>query len=930
LVALNNIDWTAPNGVVTNRCGENQLELSFTLEHGMATSQLFNIYIGHVANLHIVTGVFINSTPIAPTPQVFPSTTVVGYDSGLTFEVAVPPSNGSVPGKTDVVITYEVFGNSCIGCQVQRIFVFDSQNIEECHDVTSEIIPFYLTGDDFIFDYLIVEEPNNILSTTSLFNCSQPTLGCSGTGDYQIEDDLIIDRDIVFNANANLDENITLLDDIAISVEQSSVAYFENYLLNTCDGKWEGITVEAGSTLEMSNCVVTDANAAIVLEGGATLILDNVTFRNCDVAIISNGDNLLDIQNCIFENCTNGIQINGDPTSVIVSRNIFDGCSSRCITIRNNTSRVNIFPEVGSENVFRNSNEGIGVFNGSAHIQHNIFENIRKSIRIDGSKDMKSIIRRNQIGFNQVGIEVVGSNFHADYNDIGTASGNYGHHAVDVVFSEDYQIEFNNIDAEETGVYTFVSYGEVHENIIGMNSAPAMGVDRFFGGDDVLDNIIHARYTPVRGNGTEGDLIKNNTMTSLKEGVIVIGGSTDSTIEENDIDVPRNGVLLINSLGNNINCNSIAAGGDAIEVNQNSDEQIITDNILNGAHNDVLIQSVIGRQEHHGNIFDGEYITAEGDALNNIDLSRFVIDDDPDPMVDQYDPEFPNPAELKNYDEFTGNYGSCSLIGSPIGKKFKDPEYACNYLQRIESYKTTNPKFYWNAMYHMMRFYLLTIPSETWPICITMKWNESLPCGLKDLVIKETDLKRSLSSESENNYENTETIVETQLSELQEEVCTAELQTLWKDAYLFILKKIKGDTLIESEKNRLDEIARQCATEFGDAVHWARALAAEYNDTNYTQYDSTCENNIEPRRAENQRVQSITYSISPNPAHEFIRINSSSDGYHNLDIYNTEGKRMDNIQYVGHYIEYNISELTNGIYYIKDDINSEIIKFIKL
>ena len=902
----------------------------------MATSQLFNIYIGHVANLHIVTGVFINSTPIAPTPQVFPSTTVVGYDSGLTFEVAVPPSNGSVPGKTDVVITYEVFGNSCIGCQVQRIFVFDSQNIEECHDVTSEIIPFYLTGDDFIFDYLIVEEPNNILSTTSLFNCSQPTLGCSGTGDYQIEDDLIIDRDIVFNANANLDENITLLDDIAISVEQSSVAYFETYLLNTCDGKWEGITVESGSTLEMRDCIVTDANNAIVIEEGATLILDNVTFQNCDVAIISNGGNSIDIQNCTFESCPYGIIINGDPVSITISNNTFDGSNNKCVFITDNTTPIYI----GPDNEFDNSNEGIVVYDGSADIIKNTFRDVDKSIRLLNSNFSK--VNYNQIGFKSIGLDVHWTNFEAIRNDIGIA-GHIGHHGIDVLFSDDFSIDDNRIDAVETAVTTEFSTGSVHDNRIGHISPPALGVDRFFGDDEVVDNDIFARYTPVRSNSTFGTaLVKNNTMDSPKEGPIYIGGSTANVLENNLITAGGNGVFYLNSGMNTINCNDITAGGDAIEVNRNSDIQNITVNTLDASDQAVLIESFIGVQEHHGNIFNRKSITAAGGV--DPKESRFVID----PSETERDPVNANPSELRDPQPREITYPPCvGNIGSDMVQKFQDPIFACNYLNNIETYKDSNPKYYWNAMYHMMRFYLLKLPLNNWPDCIIAKWNDSLPCGIKTLLTKETELKKGISSMDDTTTEDgmsteegstdgeqgdevsIKEIAEEQLVELSEVQCTEELYLLWHDAYRFILKKVKGDTLTEQEKVRLSEIAQQCSPEYGDAVHWARALASEYDDTDYTQYDNNCDN-VDARARTSSPYISEQLSLSPNPVSNIITIRSTTDDEHELLLLGVDGQVIDKINFTGYDVEYNVSQYQNGVYFIKDLNTSELLKFIKL
>ena len=731
-----------------------------------------------------------------------------------------------------------------------------------------------------------------------------------------------------------------------INIENFSEVNIEDALITSCEAKWQSITVEPGSILEISNTTVIENGInAIILESGSILRLDNVTFRNCDVAIISNGGNLLDIQNCTFENCREGIQINGDPLIQNFSNNTFDGCDYRCITIRDNTSPVNIFPEEGSENTFDDSGEGIVVFNGSVRIENNIFLDVDKSIRL--SNGPLSKIKNNQIGFNDVGIEAIGANFEAIGNNIGIA-GHIGHHGVDVLFSDDFLIDDNGIDAVETAVNTQFSSGSVHDNRIGHISPPALGVDRFFGDDEVLDNDIFARYTPVRSNSTFGTaLVKNNTMDSPKEGPIYIGGSTANVMENNLITAGGNGVFYLNSGMNTINCNDITAGGDAIEVNRNSDIQTITVNTLDAVDQAVLIESTIGVQEHHGNIFNRKSITAAGGV--DPEFSRFVID----PSEAERDPVNADPTELRDPQPREITYPPCvGNIGSDMVQKFQDPIFACNYLNNIETYKESNPKYYWNAMYHMMRFYLLKLPLNNWPDCIIAKWNDSLPCGIKTLLTKETELKKGISSmddtttgdgmsAEEDGTEKGNTdgeqadevsikeLAEEQLVELSEVQCTEELYLLWHDAYRFILKKVKGDTLTEQEKVRLSEIAQQCSPEYGDAVHWARALASEYDDIDYTQYDNNCEN-VDARARLASPYISEQLSLSPNPVSNIITIRSTTDAEHELLLLGVDGQVIDKISFTGYNVEYNVSQYQNGVYFIKDLKTSELLKFIKL
>ena len=731
-----------------------------------------------------------------------------------------------------------------------------------------------------------------------------------------------------------------------IQIENFAEVDIQQTLVTSCDDKWQSITLKPGSTLEMSDCIIENGINAIVLESASILRLDNVTFRNCDVAIISNGGNIIDVQNCRFENCTNGIIINGDPNSTTISNNTFDGSTGRCITIRDNTSSI----PIGPENTFDNSNNGIGVFNGSADIKVNTFLNVNNSIKLGSGNFSK--ITENQIGFNDIGIEVIGANFEAIDNRIGLPDYT-GHHAVDIIFSDDYTLDNNDIDAIETGVDTRFckEEGLVHMNRIGLVNPPAMGVDRFFGSDRVMDNEITARYTPVRSNSTYGEaLVHNNKMISTKEGPIYIGGSMGNYLTENDIDTGNNGVFFLNAGGNTMECNDIIAGGDAIEVNANSDNQIIKGNILSASDQAVLTFSTLGEQRFHGNYFPTKSITAVG--FSDVNNSRFVIDEDAEiePGEPGYsqdeenrDPQIAIPAEFRKLEPRNKTYPECvGEIGSDLEARFKDPKFACNYLKNIESYEKSNPKYYWTQMYHMLRFYLFTIPLNNWPDCIISKWNDALPCGMKTLLTKETELKKSLSSKeerntgsdnAEGNEEATKSIKEIateQLEELSEIRCTEELIFLWLDAYRFILKKIKGDPLTQSEKKRLTEIAQQCSPEYGDAVHWARALASEYDDVDYTQYDENCHTETDSRSRESTVYNIKDISLTPNPASHLITIKSNFSEEHNLLLIGVDGRVLDKIDFSGHSFDYDISQYKSGIYFIKDVDTSELVKFIKI
>jgi len=953
-------NWSMPHGVITPLCDKNEILLTLRFANNTGSAKdirflfFYNDSYGYPLEVNGVTSVIyeqqpgtlnVNARQITATATIPEGTNNQPFHDLITLRFFVKQFPGkSTDGTFDLISVTDISTNTTKtendNTSVWRMV----DHFPNDHFPANTIRP----------TYLLSELVHNVSGL--------PLFGTPRSAEAPIYVPVRFDIDLDFSmsqvsATSHDQPEIHLNPGAEITIGSSAVGLntvevnLEDALVTSCDGDWQSITVMPGNILEMTDCIVENGVNAIIMEPGSILRLDNVTFRNCDVAIISNGGNFIDIKNCIFENCTNGIQINGDPIVQDFSNNTFGGCSGTCITIRDNTSRLNIFPEAGSENIFDNSNKGIAVYNASAHIENNIFLDVDRSI-ILGSGPLSKIIS-NQIGSNDVGIEVIGADFEAIGNDIGIA-GHIGHHGVDVLFSDDFLIDDNGIDAVETAVNTQFSSGSVHENRIGFISPPALGVDRFFGDDEVVDNEIFSRYTPVRSNSTFGEAqVNNNIMTSSKEGPIYIGGSTGNLLIENTITAGNNGVFFLNSLGSTINCNDISAGGDAIEVNANSDFHIIETNTLDAADQAVLTFSLLGVQRFNGNFFMTKSITSLG--FFDADLSRFVIDEDSsfDPDELERDPVNANPPEFREATKRDMTYPECvGDIGSDLKHKFRDPVFACNYLNNIESYKESNPKYYWNAMYHMMRFYLLELPLNDWPDCIIAKWNDSLPCGIKSLLTKETELKKGISSMDDTATEdgvsaeeggteegNTEgeqgdevsikEIAEEQLVELSEVQCTEELYLLWHDAYRFILKKVKGDTLTEQEKVRLSEIAQQCSPEYGDAVHWARALASEYDDTDYTQYDNNCDN-VDARARTSSPYISEQLSLSPNPVSNIITIRSTTDDEHELLLLGVDGQVIDKINFTGYDVEYNVSQYQNGVYFIKDLNTSELLKFIKL
>ena len=166
-------------------------------------------------------------------------------------------------------------------------------------------------------------------------------------------------------------------------------------------------------------------------------------------------------------------------------------------------------------------------------------------------------------------------------------------------------------------------------------------------------------------------------------------------------------------------------------------------------------------------------------------------------------------------------------------------------------------------MYHLMRYYILNIPTANWPACITLAWNNEVTCGIKQLVTSEIELKNKLNNSTQFETE-VQQLITNQTSSLSSLECVANISSYWKDVYLLLLKRISGQELNEQDILALDNIAKKCAYEFGDAVHWARGLLSGYNAVNYQPYDN-CSLNTQQRSRKS--IKSFDdYEVYPNPS----------------------------------------------------------------
>lgn len=912
-------NWTVIQGPMGNLCGQNGiLRFSFNIDH--------NDFLPEPdTDLHIrvrfMEGVFgvAGMTGVTSSTVLSSGNNTFGWAVGcLTINHTGSGVQSSIPVTIDFNMHSELIGNiddflysvyrneSGLPC-----FAIDATTpgITVCESIYYNNI---LPPDDFEWVDEVIPSNNQLSQINWMDQMWHRGL--------QIQESFIVDRDFSFIGNNTTGEGVIHMhDDATIRITNNSNLTMRNYSVVACDGRWNSIIVEGGSSLIIDNSSYEDARDAIILEPGAAIIIDNGSrFTDNFTAVTLNGGSA-SIRSTTFENNGIGLHIDGDVNMVSFRNNVFEGCDQG-VRVSGGTG-INLAATPGNPNVFDNCDFGIVVVRAGADIRNNEFRSNLVSIVVLNA-DFTNI-QENSIGFEEnsgTGIIAISSEFRVESNEVGT-NGFTGPRAIVGVSNSNYGIVDNDIEATRIGISVRGSQGEIDMNRIGLSNPIPTGIDQLFSTDDISDNIINATDFAIRSNSSTNSSINNNLLEASDDGLFLMGGSTNQTLSQNIIEAGMSGIRMDNSGGNISECNEIAAE-NAIRIGFGSDIQEILGNNLSGSTNDILIESVLGVQEHNGNIFNGETIDATALSDDDVFDSRFIVDQDDDSLI----PDDAMPQEIVELQDAENNTFNCDGMVGPGFHQFTNPIFMCWYIQRLEALKNANPKLYWSSMYRLMRHYSLRISYSNWPECVKTYWMQENTCGMKYLLEKEVKLKTELLQGSETSPEERVYAYEQQAAELQEFYCTNQMFNVWKEVYISVLKELSNNELTESEKNTLDTYARKCAYKFGDAVHWARSLMSAYNSVDYYVYDD-CQYRTRGRSSEENDVlfdeaptDQLTNEvlISPNPAHNEVTIYSEVSEIAQVFIYDATGRtvKSENVKALNT-LQLNISDLKAGLYLIK-------------
>jgi len=715
-------------------------------------------------------------------------------------------------------------------------------------------------------EYLVIPEftSSRPLSTWSFFQNNQALT------DYEVED-LVVDANWDISA---ADGTFHMKEDATIRVLSGNVLSIDNYNFIPCDNKWNSIIVESGATLSLSNCTLMEGKIGLDMMPGSTLSLDGCLFDGFQ-------------SNSQFERYS-VIEINGNVDVILFDNNEFGDVLGNDTGVKvNNGENIQLTAsDIDNANYFAsNTIFGIELGNSSAHISNNRFHDNKFPILSQSTRGLL-LVDENEINYTDTGIWANGGNTIIRHNDIG----------VGLSDSPSGSVEQNSGD---TGIRVSSTEVDIHDNVIhsvhtGINAAIILGSE-----SDIFDNVITVEASSPWAQGIEAFLTQNlsiennfvlgdglkasivvrslgncevisNTTDAGSENGIVISGGGDNDIIQNLVDQnPDNGILNEGSAMNSFIDNDIHAGsqGLSIEPISGTIQTIKCNNFLDG-NTDLNVESVLGTQEHHQNLFREEVSVARTVGLSDpqIEASRFIYDQTQQAMNGlQLFVHPDNDADLFDPQVASNDIEACSNdVGYNPGLT---PEIFCEELLKISA------EDYLLQLRILLGRYFETHGPSQLPDCIQ-------DCHLTQLSKMEAELREAMEGAgqegAEERNQNTKTLAQVQLAILESSTPLPScgdpvLEEVYEETYEIMLVMIAMGKVTETQNNHLMQVAGYCPHEYGEVVTWARGLLSMQGLTGYD--DPLCDRSeIEGRRRIVSSEKEANFTVYPSPANNYINI----------------------------------------------------------
>ncbi|MGE5355481.1 MAG: right-handed parallel beta-helix repeat-containing protein [Deltaproteobacteria bacterium] len=533
-----------------------------------------------------------------------------------------------------------------------------------------------------------------------------------------------------------------------ISISNNTTVILDNTHIFNCDGFWDKIYVESGSTLIVkNNCLIENAKSAIEVEKGATVDISDCIFKNNFYSIVLNIKGEGETANLSAKN----VKFYSDETFnySYLGHNYERPMAGIAIYGHN---YIDLTTPENNKNIYKRLSNGIIAFNSKINVTNSQFEDIypggynffNGSIIFDQGYAINfkggpaiSNVENSTIENCKYGIGLYKTNSNIISNTIDDVN-----NGIIIYDADHFDISGNQIEASDRGIY--IAYSSPHsifEQQYSMNISHNQNI-KLTGNDEsgkaiqfvnCADINIDNNIFEINDNEAGISLINCKDIEFLDNDVWITENSIDNTNCVNIDDCyhlkfvnnllldpyltqSNSGFNVMNSLLNHYECNNIYSE-KGIQFWDNCDNSSLIANKYYANSKDLVLgspnaigdaasstwigpQGNIQTKEGNGNLWPTQNSYAHNSSLGNIVLwSPFFVNA---PVNTDYIPDIIEAADqwFRNDDSFS-NLNPCS------GVPGADLILPCNYLitkiKTIDTMRRIDPcrKLMWQYKYYL-------------------------------------------------------------------------------------------------------------------------------------------------------------------------------------------------------------------------------------
>ena len=814
-------------------------------------------------------------------------------------------------------------------------------------------------------------------------------------------------------------------------IEEGSTLFLKDAIIKSCDKMWKGIFVKKGGQLILSECIIENAQYGIRAERGAIISSYGSTFLNNYVGLyIPPLKYLSSPEAPVYSFVTLGHFYNN---LFIGTEDLFPPYPGQTPTPESKpyagilASNLSAFVLPGSvssnynANYFENLSNGIILDHASFEMSDAFFKNITSDPQINAAIQGYGIHIRNgkfaRINGNTIGTTPPDYDYHFEhcnvgiYNDKGaiTVAGMTMNDVglgieLSNIRNRSIIVDDNYINATDIGLLLNLcipTTGEVTNNVINVSgdgdAASCLEINDYpipslWNVENNYITVNDARYGILNRAGHQNAFMNNTIMvdpyTEDDAFGIYLDGTKSPLVTCNDLtgDIEplesnfhmSSGIYFEGANNFDITCNEVTDFRYGIRVSsQNTGEGLLRGNTFGDLWQGLFLgsTSIIGPQDHHGNIWDGTYYdfaaVHEGVTNSIIQKSRFLIDSgdnllfDPSSISAAYnwftdesgisftcDEEEICPEGIGHYSQLVA-WDSLDLdvIAGNLGFEYFDNPLSWmsrfNTFRRLKGVSSILLPTPINTFLSTHRYLNIGKFSNAYDsLAVALKYNGGFLSVLEDYPAEisayfdQINLLDSLILEDRNNdsllnelilqhdsiyllecnylekYSLISFSIESHTENAIDYILSISPDSSWQEHLQFTLLEFldfaKNDSLTSSED--IFELAMNCPDKYGDPVYQARSLIRMDSTNRYYDNELMCDY-INPRSVQTAYTPSIL--LSPNPATDEINITSTEE-MTRIDIFDITGKQqLVPCQNDGLFANCKTSSLTAGIYIIK-------------